>query len=127
MKCPACRVPMYAVEFKQVEVDLCPDCGGVWFDRGELSLLLGVERPLETEPAATDEDARPCPLCDKTMDKLNIGPSLRVLVDRCPDCGMWFDRREVEDLGRDLRDNEVGIDPALAEFLNGVFPVKGDR
>ncbi len=127
MKCPACRVPMYVVEFKQIELDLCPDCGGVWFDRGELSLLLEADRPLETVPAAADEDPRPCPLCDKTMDKLNIGPTRRVLVDGCTDCGMWFDRREVEDLSRDLRDNEVGIDPALGDFLNGVFPVKGDR
>ena len=127
MKCPACRVPMYVVEYKEIELDLCPDCGGVWFDRGELELLLPAGGSVEVSPAETDEDQRSCPLCDRTMDKLNIGPSRRVLVDDCPDCGMWFDRREVEDLSRDLQREGRQVDPDLGEFLGGMFPTKGDH
>ncbi len=127
MKCPVCRVPTYVVEFKQIELDLCPDCGGVWFDRGELELLLPSAQDAGLTPAVTDEAGRPCPLCSRTMDKMNIGPGRRVLVDSCPTCGLWFDRREVEDLSRDLAAHSLEVDPALAEFLGGMFPAKGDE
>ncbi len=127
MKCPVCRVPTYVVEYKEIELDLCADCGGVWFDRGELKLLLPTEGALEMSPADTEEAGRPCPLCQKTMDKLNIGPGQRVLVDSCAACGLWFDRHEVEDLSRDLEQHKMVVDPALSEFLGGMFPVKGDE
>ncbi len=126
MKCPVCRVPTYVVEYKEIELDLCPGCGGVWFDRGELELLMPVAGILATRPADTAEAGRPCPLCQKTMDKLNIGPAQRVLVDSCHTCGLWFDRHEVKDLSRDLAAHKMAVDPALAEFLGGMFPVKGD-
>lgn len=128
MKCPACRVPMYVVEYEQVELDLCPDCGGVWFDHGELELLLSRGAAIPLADAGTSEQGRSCPLCDKTMLKKNIGPAGRVLVDVCPrDCGLWFDRAEVQDLGRDLQDAAVDVDPGLGDFLNWVFPRKGGQ
>lgn len=128
MKCPACRVPTYVVEYNQVELDLCPDCGGVWFDRGELELLLSGGAAVPLADARTTEAGRSCPLCDKTMEKKNIGPGGRVLVDVCPrDCGLWFDRAEVEDLGRDLTGAEMKVDPRLGDFLNWVFPTKGGQ
>jgi len=127
MKCPVCRVPMYVVEYKEIELDLCPDCGGVWFDRGELDLLMPAEGALDASPAQTEEAGRPCPLCARTMAKLRIGPGRRVLVDSCAVCGLWFDRHEVEDLSRDLVEHNMDVDPALAEFLGGMFPVKGEE
>ena len=59
MKCPVCRVPTYVVEFDKIELDLCPDCQGIWFDAGELELLLGTPearpwstpKPDEAQPA----------------------------------------------------------------------------
>lgn len=42
MKCPACNVNLVMTERKGVEIDYCPDCRGVWLDRGELDKI--VER-----------------------------------------------------------------------------------
>lgn len=125
LKCPVCRVPGFVVEYQGVELDLCPDCGGVWFDRGELELVLAGERPLGQAAAVTDEERRPCPLCRKKMDKMNIGPGRRVLVDSCPrGCGVWFDRGELRDLTENLRQEGWSIAPAIREFLQEMFPDK---
>ncbi|XEC93064.1 zf-TFIIB domain-containing protein [Paenibacillus tarimensis] len=41
MKCPICDdVRMREVEKDGVLIDVCPDCKGVWLDRGELDKLM---------------------------------------------------------------------------------------
>jgi Zn-finger nucleic acid-binding protein len=41
MKCPNCVDTLLVMADKQgVEIDYCPDCRGVWLDRGELDKLL---------------------------------------------------------------------------------------
>lgn len=39
MKCPKCGHDLVEVPFQHVKVDRCPDCGGMWFDRGEFEML----------------------------------------------------------------------------------------
>lgn len=54
MPCPVCRVPLTMSERQGVEIDYCPQCRGVWLDRGELDKIL--------ERAARDTvDANPPP------------------------------------------------------------------
>ncbi|MCS7197906.1 MAG: zf-TFIIB domain-containing protein [Candidatus Bipolaricaulota bacterium] len=43
MRCPLCDVSMREVERRGVRIDICPDCRGVWLDRGELEKLLTAE------------------------------------------------------------------------------------
>ena len=38
--CPACRVNLVMSERSGVEIDYCPQCRGVWLDRGELDKIL---------------------------------------------------------------------------------------
>ena len=38
--CPACRVGLVMSERSGVEIDYCPQCRGVWLDRGELDKIL---------------------------------------------------------------------------------------
>ena len=128
MKCPVCRVPTYVVEYEQIELDLCPDCRGIWFDHGELDLLLGTTDASALTDAETDEPSRPCPLCDHKMNKVNIGPGRRVLIDSCPEgCGLWFDNDELADLAGDLRNEGWLVQPSVRDFLSGMFPSKGDE
>lgn len=50
MKCPVCNdVRMREVEKDGVLIDVCPDCKGVWLDRGELEKLMSEIR--EIRPA----------------------------------------------------------------------------
>lgn len=48
MKCPVCNgVDLLLSERQGIEIDYCPNCRGVWLDRGELDKI--IER---TGPAA---------------------------------------------------------------------------
>jgi len=40
MPCPVCAVPLVMSERQGVEIDYCPQCRGVWLDRGELDKII---------------------------------------------------------------------------------------
>jgi Zn-finger nucleic acid-binding protein len=40
MKCPTCQIELKMTERQGVEIDYCPQCRGVWLDRGELDKIL---------------------------------------------------------------------------------------
>ena len=45
MKCPKCGKDMEEVELTGIKVDQCTACMGIYFDKGELELLLGAQEP----------------------------------------------------------------------------------
>ncbi len=50
MKCPTCPDTALLMTNRQgVEIDYCPQCRGVWLDRGELDKL--IERAVTAAPA----------------------------------------------------------------------------
>ncbi len=55
MPCPVCRVPLVMSERQGVEIDYCPQCRGVWLDRGELDKIIersGRDQAAQQAPAA---------------------------------------------------------------------------
>ncbi len=40
MQCPVCAVELKMSERQGVEIDYCPQCRGVWLDRGELDKII---------------------------------------------------------------------------------------
>jgi len=38
--CPTCRVNLTMSERQGIEIDYCPQCRGVWLDRGELDKII---------------------------------------------------------------------------------------
>ncbi|MFN3730375.1 MAG: zf-TFIIB domain-containing protein [Fimbriimonadaceae bacterium] len=57
MKCPNCDVFLMPTERQQIEIDFCPQCRGVWLDRGELDKL--IERAVRAPSAVRLEPPRP--------------------------------------------------------------------
>lgn len=61
MLCPTCpNSTLVMSERSGIEIDYCPQCRGVWLDRGELDKL--IERSLPPAPAPSQEQrpsARP--------------------------------------------------------------------
>lgn len=66
MNCPHCAVPLAIAERSGVEIDYCPQCRGVWLDRGELDKILeragnesrDVQRPMGDQPLREGEIPR---------------------------------------------------------------------
>ena len=68
----------------------------------------------------TTETPRKCPICDKKMAKILVGPSeTPVRIDRCRRShGLWFDRGELEDiLRRGKFDEESRVLRLLADMF----------
>lgn len=51
MKCPTDNTTLVMSERNGIEIDYCPECRGVWLDRGELDKI--IDRAGGTQPAAT--------------------------------------------------------------------------
>ena len=60
MPCPVCKVPLVMSERQGVEIDYCPQCRGVWLDRGELDKIIERNRQ-EQVAAAPPPQAAPAP------------------------------------------------------------------
>lgn len=48
MNCPKCNVTLTLSERSGIEIDYCPQCRGVWLDRGELDKI--IERSVYDNP-----------------------------------------------------------------------------
>lgn len=62
MKCPHCTDTTLVMSDRQgVEIDYCPQCRGVWLDRGELDKLIerSARQDVAPQPAAPQSVRRP--------------------------------------------------------------------
>ena len=66
MRCPNCETTLAMSERLGVEIDYCPECRGVWLDRGEIDRLLEAERV--PAPATARTEPAPPPPAYRTGD-----------------------------------------------------------
>ncbi|MBL4846898.1 MAG: zf-TFIIB domain-containing protein [Planctomycetes bacterium] len=112
-RCPKCEAKLWHIHRGGTIVELCSGCSGMWFDGGELSVLLGVYRRLD--PASGTETAFKCLRCGDGLRELTY-PKTGVALDVCPGCtGVWLDKGEFEDLKEQVRDLVETEEPNLAE------------
>lgn len=67
MLCPICKVDLQITERKDIEIDYCPKCRGVWLDRGELDKII------ERSNAQMDTYSEP-PLVQSQLKRKNDFP-----------------------------------------------------
>ncbi|MCJ7603577.1 MAG: zf-TFIIB domain-containing protein [Desulfobulbaceae bacterium] len=57
MKCPVCTtVDLLMSERQGVEIDYCPQCRGVWLDRGELDKVIERSTPAQMPPVPEERN-----------------------------------------------------------------------
>ena len=139
MICPTCREVMIVVEQDKIELDHYTKCGGVWFDAGELELMLEkmgrdsgaltLAQIIDLPEAETAEKKRRCPVCGRKMKKTHIGREPEVLIDVCSwGDGLWFDGGEVHQiiercaLGAGAK---AGSGERVLSFLGDTFKAEG--
>jgi len=103
--CAKCDSVPDRATFQGREVDLCPKCGSLWLDRGEITRAaklpeqeLGRLRGLLTSaggpPPVPTENVAHCPSCPGSLAEVLLGA---VHVDYCNKChGIFLDRGELQ-------------------------------
>lgn len=125
--CPRCGVRTNPVKVdtpkgRQMEVDACPQCHGLWLDTGELKKVLGDRKlsdHLTKEIGIKTESPLLCPRDGGLMD-IEIADEIE--VDVCLKCfGVWLDSGELAGLHQ-LSEAGYGGDPdaKLAERLEEI-------
>ena len=135
MICPTCKSDMMVVEYNKIELDYCTNCQGVWFDSGELELLLEsmnlesqnvfLSNILSSEEDESSEKKRKCTICGQKMKKTGIGQEPGILIDVCQrGDGLWFDSSELGQLTRQLAkkpSEKTRSQQEVIAFLGEVF------
>lgn len=113
MNCPACSRELKTIQATpSISVDVCSTgCGGMWFDRNELSKLdektelqsAAVLRTMRNAEVVLDyARERRCPKCHTALDRIAYDSTHQVEVDECRDCqGIWLDIGELESIHDD--------------------------
>jgi Zn-finger nucleic acid-binding protein len=108
MKCPKCQQELESVVVHEVDVDRCPGCEGLWFDRSELGRLINVSKeelaPLLKGRMDPGLDVRvgSCPRDAESLVRVKSVRDREVVLDFCCECqGVWLDSGEL----RRLRDS----------------------
>ena len=54
MNCPKCNITLLMTDRQGVEIDYCPQCRGIWLDRGELEKIIdrsmGINQAVDQAP-----------------------------------------------------------------------------
>jgi len=44
MSCPKCGMELIEVDYKEIKIDKCSECEGIWLDAGELEAVSKLEK-----------------------------------------------------------------------------------
>lgn len=103
MDCPRKHEPLKEIEFEGVLVDVCPTCGGVWFDANELDKfdeahedagqrLLELMETYQTVPIDHDIRLRNPRSPEIELVRRYYSPKEQIEIDECPITGgIWLD------------------------------------
>ncbi|MFS8086405.1 MAG: zf-TFIIB domain-containing protein [Acidobacteriota bacterium] len=118
LKCPRCKIDMYAITIGATAMRECERCGGLWLeaavfekicaDREQQSAVLGAALPAPARQLITNAEPEkisyaPCPQCGDLMNRINFARCSGVIVDVCRGHGIWFDRDELSGIVEFIR------------------------
>jgi Zn-finger nucleic acid-binding protein len=115
MKCPRDKQRLHPHIYESsVTVNICPDCNGMWLEKGELEEIEEIveydySRELSRIPdfiGNAFEIVRqknlkdiPCPSCACVMESREYAYCSQIMINKCPKCGgIWLDNGEIEAL-----------------------------
>ncbi|WP_150049433.1 TFIIB-type zinc ribbon-containing protein [Methylomonas rhizoryzae] len=114
--CPQCDLELQTIALSlaaaPLELDRCPSCFGLFFDPGEVEILLDhADSPaiqtnsawldnINLERFPKDKTVRylKCPVCREFMKRTLYGHRSGVVIDRCMPHGIWLDPGEISHL-----------------------------
>ena len=103
MNCPKCKdQKLKKVVEKEIELDFCEQCHGIWFDRKELEKMMDKAVELSFDDIKSDKtmidldlQKADCPICDVPLEKIPKRNVDHLTIDQCYRCkGIWLDGGE---------------------------------
>lgn len=121
MKCPICKekdmVPVFTEQ--GAEIDYCPDCKGIWLDKGEIFYFTKKPADIQKELDEAIKQGKPsekiCPRTGKNMQEIKLLKG-ELTLDYSPSSGgIWFDRGELRKLRDHFGDKfKISVDKGTA-------------
>jgi len=128
MKCPRCDKDLRTTlpgesGSRFVVVDVCAECNGAWFDRGEIDSLddnvwVDAEKDIVLVEADHNHEGLNCPKCGDTLQAVSPVDATDLVIDRCARCeGFWLDKGELDKM-QDVAAQESAALLQDAKYLN---------
>jgi Zn-finger nucleic acid-binding protein len=112
--CPRCNIALQTIDLKievHLHIERCSECFGLFFDPGELEVLLdnavSGEEIINLKHLQNIDDDRyqskkvtyiKCPVCQILMNRVNFGYRSGVVNNQCRKHGIWLDNGEITHL-----------------------------
>ena len=113
--CPSCKISLKTQRisnYKNIYIDKCDECHGIFLDYGELESILKEEivksgfkdlrklQEIQNNPLMLKEEIRykDCPECQKKMLRINYQKRSGVIIDKCAEHGFWLDGGELRQI-----------------------------
>ena len=106
--CPECRIPLESLMFRDIELDGCQQCGGIWFDDGELKkvqkssdqlVLQFLESRVKASSVVVPDNSgnwKICPNCNERLTPYIYQYTSNIELDECDECfGVWVQDGEL--------------------------------
>jgi Zn-finger nucleic acid-binding protein len=114
MQCPLCKIEMSKRFIKNIEVDTCDKCKGIWFEKDELRKAkdsadkdinwMDFEIWKHKDKFKANPRKLACPQCRLALVAINYGKT-NIEIDYCPTCkGTWLDKGEFKKIVEALVD-----------------------
>ena len=106
--CPRCEMALVAAHVRKSEINICPQCYGLWLDPVEFKFLTSerdvyadesIPKIYEKIPIANTPENQMyirCPRCQDIMNRINFKKTSGIIIDQCADHGFWLDAGELE-------------------------------
>jgi Zn-finger nucleic acid-binding protein len=101
LRCPQCEdqiLETFNVKGKNVQIEQCNQCKGMWLDAGELAQI--TQHAQADQPIDGDmiKSKRYCPQCDSRLWTFAY-PETNIKIETCVSChGLWLEQGEIEQI-----------------------------
>jgi Zn-finger nucleic acid-binding protein len=120
MECPLDGITLETHTKHTVDVEECPQCKGIWFEKGELSKAKDDAEPdlnwldfdlwSDHDSFNADWSARNCPICGEKMATISYADT-GIKIDYCTEGhGVWLDKGEFEAIIDALEKESLSMD-----------------
>ena len=129
MNCPRCNIDLHKRKIKEIEIDECRKCEGMWFEKDELrqvkdkldSDLNWMDFEIWKHPEKFKHVSRKhsCPNCSNLMDILDYDDT-RIEIEYCTVCqGIWLDKDKLHKI-IDALEEEL-VTKSLGEYVKSTL------